>query len=64
MNKSNKFYWSENTLNAFKFESCYQTKDETIRKITLFVENECSIEEDEEEEDLIQDLINQVFLQS
>mgnify|MGYP003649094800 CR=1 FL=1 len=56
------YYWSDNTLSAFRFESCYTTKEEVIRKITLFVENECSIEEDEEEEDLIKDLISKVFL--
>jgi hypothetical protein len=59
--KNKKFYWNEETLNYFKFNSNYQNKEEVINEITLFVENECSLEDNETEEDLIKDLIKQVY---
>ena len=59
--KNKKFYWNEETLNHFKFHSNYQNKEEVINEITLFVENECSLENNETEEDLIKDLIKQVY---
>ena len=59
--KENRFYWNEDTLEHFKFNSNYQNKEEVIKEITLFVENECSLENNETEEDLIKDLIKQVY---
>ena len=59
--KEKKFYWNEDTLEHFKFNSNYQNKEEVIKEITLFVENECSLENNETEEDLIKDLTNQVY---
>jgi|TARA_R110001592_G_scaffold329930_1_gene611932 mannitol/fructose-specific phosphotransferase system IIA component (Ntr-type) len=59
--KENRFYWNEETLEHFKFNSNYQNKEEVIKEITLFVENECSLENNETEEDLIKDLIKQVY---
>ena len=59
--KEKKFYWNEDTLNHFKLNSNYQNKEEVINEITLFVENNCSLENNETEEDLIKDLINQVY---
>jgi len=59
--KNKKFYWNEDTLNHFKFNSNYQNKEEVINEITLFVEKECSVEDNETEEDLIKDLTNQVY---
>ena len=56
-----KFYWNEDTLEHFKFNSNYQNKEEVIKEITNFVENNCSLESNETEEDLINDLINQVY---
>ena len=35
--------------------------EETIKEITTFVENECSLEDGETEEMLINDLVNQVY---
>lgn len=57
----NKFYWNEDTLDYFKFQSNYQSKDEVIKEITNFVEIDCSLESNEIEEDLIIDLTNQVY---
>ena len=59
--KEKKFYWDEDTLNHFKFNSNYQNEKETIKEITEFVENECSLEKGETDEMLINDLIKQVY---
>jgi len=59
--KEKKFYWNEDTLEHFKFQSNYQNENETIKEITKFVENECSLENNETEEMLINDLIKQVY---
>jgi len=56
-----KFYWNDETLNHFKFQSNYQNEKETIKEITLFVENECSLENNETEKMLINDLVKQVY---
>jgi hypothetical protein len=31
--KTNNYYWNEETINHFKFESSYITKEETIENI-------------------------------
>jgi len=59
--KNKKFYWNEETLNHFKLDSNYLSYEEVVNEITLFVENECSLEDNETEEDLIKDLTNQVY---
>ena len=63
MNTQKKFYWNEETLSHFIFEANYTSKKNVIKNITAFVENECDLEDDENEQDLIKDLINQVFNQ-
>jgi len=59
--KNKKFYWNEDTLNHFKFQSNDQNENETIKEITKFVENECSLENNETEKMLINDLVKQVY---
>jgi len=56
-----KFYWNNETLNHFKFQSNYQNEKETIKEITKFVEIDCSLEDNETEEMLINDLVKQVY---
>ena len=56
-----RFYWNDETLEHFKLNSNYQTKEETIEEITTFVENECTLEDGETEEMLIDDLVTQVY---
>jgi len=59
---NNKFYnWNEDTLNHFKFQTNYQNKKETLKEVTEFVENECSLEDNETNEMLIKDLITQIY---
>ena len=59
--KNKKFHWNEDTLNHFKFNSNYQNKEEVIKEITEFIEIDCSLEENETEEMLINDLVKQVY---
>ena len=59
--KNKKFHWNEDTLEHFKFQSNYQNENETIKEITKFVENECSLENNETDEMLINDLIKQIY---
>ncbi len=59
--KEKKFYWNEGTLNYFKFVSDYENKKQVIEEITDFVEYNCSLEDNETEEDLIKDLTKQVY---
>tara|TARA_R110002020_G_scaffold217804_2_gene425558 strand:+ start:441 stop:674 length:234 start_codon:yes stop_codon:yes gene_type:complete len=56
----NKFYWNEETLEHFRFNSSYVNKKEIEKEVTKFVENECDLEENETEEMLIKDLLNQI----
>ena len=55
------FHWSEETINYFKFISSYLTKEQTIRKIELFVEMDCVPMEEETEEMLSRDLTNLIY---
>lgn len=57
----NKFYWDEDTLNAFRFVSSYTNKEELLKSVTEFVEIDCHLEDGETEEMLIQDLMNQIY---
>lgn len=62
MNKyKNKFYWNEETLEHFRFNSSYVNKKELEKEVIKFVENECDLEENETEEMLIKDLLNQIY---
>jgi hypothetical protein len=57
----NKFYWNEETLEHFRFNSSYVNKKELEKEVIKFVENECDLEENETEEMLIKDLLNQIY---
>ena len=61
MNNLNKFYWNEDTLDHFKFESSYLSKDEVIKNIVEFILFECSLEDGESDEMLVEDLKNRIF---
>lgn len=56
-----RFTWNEDTLTAFRFESNYIPYEELLNQVERFVENSCSAEDGETEEDLIRDLIYQIF---
>lgn len=56
-----KYTWNEDTLDHFKFMANYETKEGVLYEITEFVENNCDLEENEVEQDLIDDLVAQVY---
>ena len=56
-----KFYWDEDTLNAFRFEANYMSKEELLKSIAEFVEIDCHLEDGETEEMLISDLMKQIL---
>jgi hypothetical protein len=56
-----KYFWNEDTIDHFKFNSNYETKENMVKEIEEFVENNCQLEENEVEQDLIDDLVKQVY---
>ena len=62
MNTKKHYYWNEDTINHFQFMSSYVSGEEVYNEIQEFVENNCEIEENEVEQDLIDDLVRQVGL--
>jgi hypothetical protein len=56
-----KYTWNEDTLDHFKFIANYDTKENLLYEITEFVENNCQLEENEVEQDLVDDLVAQVY---
>lgn len=56
-----KYTWNEDTLDHFKFIANYDTKVNLLYEIAEFVENNCDLEENEVEQDLIDDLVAQVY---
>ena len=56
-----KFYWSEETLTHFKERRVAFSALNIVKEITQFVEESCDLEDGEEVEDLVVDLIQQVF---
>ena len=59
-----KFHWTEDTISHFQFISSLECKEKIIEKITNFVEFDCTLEGNETESDLINDLTNQIYYKS
>ena len=57
----NKFYWDEDTLNAFRFEAKYDSYANIKESVEFFVSVDCHLEDGETEEMLVQDLLNQIY---
>ncbi len=55
------FYWSEETISHFEFISSYLSKEQTIDKIKQFVVVDCTLQDEETEEMLIEDLTNVIY---
>jgi thiaminase len=69
-----KYTWNEDTLDHFKFIANHDTKGKVVQEITEwfqcfcvlyeiteFVENNCQLEDNEVYQDLIDDLVAQVY---
>jgi hypothetical protein len=61
--KTFKYTFNEDTVDHFKFMSSYASKEEVYSEIEEFVENNCTLEENEVEKDLVEDLLNQVYIE-
>ena len=58
----NRYYWNEDTLKLFKDLIELGDDFETIKEqVKLFVQRDCTLENNETEEMLINDLIKQVY---
>lgn len=56
-----RFYWNEETLLEFRFESSYLPELELKESVKEFVANCCDLEDNETEEDLVEDLMRQIY---
>jgi hypothetical protein len=55
-----RFYWNEDTLDYFS-DLAKESEDKFLKKAESFVRYECDLEDGETYEDLLVDLINQVY---
>ena len=60
--KTFRYYWDEDTINHFQAMSTVTSGEEVYEAIQEYVENECQLEENEVNQDLIDDLVAQVGL--
>lgn len=56
-----KFHWDEDTLKAYKADVDYISYDEMKFQVEFFVSTDCQLEDSETEEDLVKDLLNQIY---
>ena len=56
-----KYNWNEETVQHFKFESNYLSKEHLEDQVRNFVEDQCSLEDGETEDDLVNDLMGAVY---
>jgi hypothetical protein len=57
----NRYYWNEETLKLFKdIIELGEDYNSVKEQVKLFVQRDCTLEDNETEEDLIKDLMNQV----
>ena len=55
------YYWNEDTINHFRFESNFVSVAIIKERVKEFVEIGCSLEDGETEEMLAEDLLNQIY---
>ena len=56
-----KYTWNEDTLDHFKIRTQMSTREKVLYEITEFVENNTQLEENEVYQDLVDDLVAQVY---
>ena len=59
--QKSRYHWSEDTVDHFRFLSSYLNELDLHQKITDFVEINCTLEDGEDEEDLVEDLFNLIY---
>jgi len=53
-----KYHWNEDTLDHFRFLSSYLSPKMLYAEVEEFVVNDCTLEDNETDEELVNDLIN------
>jgi hypothetical protein len=61
LKKNMKNNWNEDIVNHFRFESMYENEVKIEQRITEFVEINCNLEDSESEQNLVDDLMNEVY---
>jgi hypothetical protein len=56
-----KVHWNQETINHFRFQSSYLNEKQIKASVKDFVECDCTPEDGETEEDLVIDLIEQIY---
>ena len=56
-----RFNWSEETIQDFKFQSNYIEAEELLDAVTSFVECNCILDYEEQEQELINDLMSVIY---
>lgn len=56
-----RFNWSKETIQDFKFQSNYIGAEELLDAVTSFVEYDCTLDYEEQEQELINDLISIIY---
>lgn len=56
-----KFHWNEETINYFRFQSSYLNEKQIKASVKDFVECDCTPEDGETEEDLVINLMEQIY---
>ena len=61
MSKSKKIYWNPDTIDHFIFISNYADVDQVLTQVEDFVEDNCELQENDTEKDLVEDLMNKIY---
>ena len=56
-----KFHWNEETIKHFRFQSSYLNEKQSTASVKDFVECDWTAEDGETEEDLVMNLIEQIY---
>lgn len=56
-----RFNWNEETIQHFKFQSNYTGAKEVLDAVTSFVEYDCTLDYEEQEQELINDLMSIIY---
>jgi len=56
-----KYFWNEHTLEAYREESHYKSKEEIQKDVVSFVEYNCQLEDGDTNEMLVDDLLLQIY---
>jgi len=56
-----KYEWNDETIDAFKFESGYISKESLNQRVVDFIDISCQLEDGDCEEEMAKDLMNRIY---